>query len=141
MKKTILQNKLLVIGCGRLGASIANDASKKGKNVIVVDPDESSFLHLDETFGGITITGNATDFSILERAYIKTAFEVVITTGDDNINIFIAHVCRTFYKVPTIVVRLDDPERGVLIANMKIKPIYPLDLSLSKFYQVSEDNL
>lgn len=141
MNKTLLQNKLLIIGCGRLGSAIANDASKKGKNVIIIDPDEQSFMHLDEAFSGITVLGNATDFTILERAYIKTAFEVVIATGDDNVNIFLAHACREFYKVPTIVIRLDDPDRGALISNMKIKAIYPLELSLSKFYQVSEDVL
>lgn len=135
----LLQNKIIIIGCGRLGSTIANDRSKKGENVIVVDSEKESFLKLDESFSGITICGDATDLAILEDAYIKTAKEVVVTTGDDNINIFIAHVCRDVYDVPKIIARLDDPSRAILLEGKRIKGIYPLELSVSKFNIINGD--
>ncbi len=135
----LLQNKILIIGCGRLGATIANDRSKKGENVIVVDSNKDAFIRLDETFSGITFCGDATDLATLEDAYIKTAKEVVLATGDDNVNIFVAHVCREVYDIPKIIVRLDDPTRGVLFEGKRIKGIYPLELSVSKFNIINGD--
>ncbi len=129
------KNKTLIIGTGRLGSSIANRASSRGDNVIVIDADSNAFGRLDETFTGYKVRGDATDLAILESdCYIKTCEEVVITTGDDNINLFLAHVCALIYGVPRIFVRFDDPEKGALIAGMpSIEAIYPFELSLGKF--------
>ncbi|MFA7701040.1 MAG: NAD-binding protein, partial [Bacilli bacterium] len=125
-----MRNKVLIIGCGRLGANIAALASEKGQNVIVVDRNHNSFDRLPESFSGYRVTGDATDLSLLEEAYIKTAKEVVITTGDDNVNLFLAHVACLIYEVPSIYVRLDDPERGALLNGLKVKAIYPFELSI-----------
>ena len=100
MKKTItkkhslLKNKTLIVGCGRLGSSMANKCSLERKNIIVVDKDPDAFDRLSDAFGGYTVTGDITDLSLLEEAYISTAKEIIITTGNDNVNLFIAHVAR-----------------------------------------------
>jgi trk system potassium uptake protein TrkA len=128
-----MRNKVLVIGCGRLGANLAAIASEKGQNVLVIDKNEFAFDRLPESFSGYKIVGDASDLSLLEEAYIKTAKEVIIATGNDNVNLFLAHVSRIIYEVPSIFVRLDDPERGVLLNGLDIKAIYPFELSLNKF--------
>jgi len=135
MKKArdLLRNKTLIIGCGRLGASIANECSKEGKNIMVIDNDEGAFDRLSSTFSGYTFAGEATDLSVLEEAYITSAKEIVVTTGDDNVNLFVAYVARKIYDVPYIYVRLDDPNNSSLIQGMKIKAIYPFELSFDKF--------
>ncbi|HOC80925.1 MAG TPA: NAD-binding protein, partial [Bacilli bacterium] len=76
-----------------------------------------------------------------EEAYIKTAKEVVIATGDDNVNLFLAHVACAIYEVPSIYVRLDDPERGALLSGLKIKAIYPFELSINKFNLMKGEDL
>ncbi|HPM07372.1 MAG TPA: NAD-binding protein [Bacilli bacterium] len=136
-----MRNKVLIIGCGRLGANIAALASEKGQNVIVVDRNHNSFDRLPESFSGYRVTGDATDLSLLEEAYIKTAKEVVITTGDDNVNLFLAHVACLIYEVPSIYVRLDDPERGALLNGLKVKAIYPFELSINKFNLMKGEDL
>ena len=134
MKKTsILKNKTLIIGCGRLGASIANADSLSGKNVLVVDKDSSSFELLSDLFSGYTFLGDVTDLSLLEEAYITSAKEIIIATGDDNVNLFLAYVARKLYNVPKIYVRLDDPSLEILISDLDVKAIYPFELSLDKF--------
>lgn len=132
-KHSILRNKTLIIGCGRLGASIANEDSSKGKNVLVIDKDATAFEHLSESFSGYTFNGDVTDLSLLEEASIDTAKEIVIVTGDDNVNIFLAHVAREIYDVPSIFVRLDDPTLEVLLRRMDINTIFPFELSKDKF--------
>jgi trk system potassium uptake protein len=128
-----MKNKILIIGCGRLGSSIANHESEMGGNIIIVDESEAAFDRLDDSFSGYKITGDATDQTLLEQAYIKTASEIVITTGDDNVNLFLAHLAALIYQVPEIYVRFVDPEKGILISGMNIKAIYPSELTLNRF--------
>ena len=140
MKKTsILKNKTLIIGCGRLGASIANADSLSGKNVLVVDKDSSSFELLSDLFSGYTFLGDVTDLSLLEEAYITSAKEIIIATGDDNVNLFLAYVARKLYNVPKIYVRLDDPSLEILISDLDVKAIYPFELSLDKLSRMRGD--
>ena len=140
MKKTsILKNKTLIIGCGRLGASIANADSLSGKNVLVVDKDSRSFELLSDLFSGYTFLGDVTDLSLLEEAYITSAKEIIIATGDDNVNLFLAYVARKLYNVPKIYVTLDDPSLEILISDLDVKAIYPFELSLDKFSRMRGD--
>lgn len=132
-KSSIIKNKTLIIGCGRLGSSMANKCSVEGKNIIVVDNDSDSFDHLSDNFGGNTVLGDVTDLAVLEEAYITTTKEIIITTGDDNINLFIAHVARKIYNVPEIYVRMDNPDNEVLLKGLEIKAIFPFELSFDKF--------
>lgn len=132
-KRNLLKNKTLIVGCGRLGISIANKCSEEGKNIMAVDINEDCFDSLSSKFSGYTFVGDVTDLSVLEEANIASAKEVIITTGDDNINLFVALVARKMYDVPNIYVRLDDPSAAVLIQGLKIKAIYPFELSFDKF--------
>lgn len=134
MRKTkLLQNKVIIVGCGRLGSTIANKCASEGKNVMVVDNDDVGFELLSDKFSGFKITGDATDLRVLEEAYITSAREIIVATGNDNINIFVAHIARKIYNVPNIYVRLDNPENEVLVKGMNIKAIYPFELSFDKF--------
>ena len=134
MKKgALLRNKTLIIGCGRLGASIANRDSSSGKNVLIIDRDPNAFDALSERFSGYQFVGDPTDLSLLEEAYITSAKEIIITTGDDNVNVFLAQVAREIYNVPNIYVRLDDPSLEILLRGLDVHAIYPFELSLDKF--------
>lgn len=135
-KKTrILLDKTIVIGCGKLGAAIANQKWKKGKAVVVIDVNQESFLRLDRDFSGQTVIADASDIEKLEAAGVDSASEIVITTGDDNINVFLTHLFANRYSPNSeIYVRLDDVNLGKLIENIpNVRPIYPLELSLGKY--------
>ena len=132
-RKKKKKNKILVVGCGRFGASIASQYSLKGKNVMVIDNQESSFDKLSENFQGYTFIGDCTDISVLKKAGIETASQIIITTGSDNANILIAHIARKIFDVPEIYVRLDEPESETLLKGLKIKAIFPFELSYDEF--------
>lgn len=132
-KRSLLKNKTIIVGCGRLGSSMANKCSLEGKNIIVLDHSEDAFDRLSDAFGGYTMVGDVTDPAFLEEAYISSAKEIIITTGDDNVNLFIAHIARKIYDVPEIYVRLNNPENEVLLKGMGIKAIFPFELSYDKF--------
>ncbi len=136
-----IRNKILIIGVGRLGAIVADRASARGENVIVLDMKESSFRKLDEAFTGFKVVGDATDINLLKQdCYIETVQEAVIVTGDDNVNLFLAHLCAIIYKIPRVYVRFDDPDKDILINGIpNVKAIYPSDLSANKFFQIEAE--
>ena len=132
-RNSILKNKVLIVGCGRFGASIANQYSAEGKNVMIVDISQSRFDKLSENFMGYKFIGDATDISVLRKANIETSKEIVIATGNDNVNILIAHVARKIFDVPEIYVRLDEPESETILKGLKVKAIFPFELSFDEF--------
>ena len=135
------RNKFIVIGSGRLGSSIAAKMSELGEDVLIVDSNDDAFRKLNETFSGYEVIGDATELIVLENANIKFAKTVVITTNNDNINLFLSHVCYYIYDVPEIYVRLSDTDKGRLIEGTTIKAIFPFNLSLDEFMRLTkEDN-
>ena len=119
-----------VIGCGKLGASIANDCSRRGLEVIVVDESASSFAMLDDDFSGDPKVADAGDLAALKAIGIENAYEVYVTTGNDNLSLFVAHACAILFEIPYVYVRFDDPALGILVQGQSnIKPVYPFQLT------------
>ena len=134
------RNKIIVIGCGRLGSNIAKLLYRQGNDVILIDNSAKAFDKLMNSFGGYEIVGDATDLEVLEDASIKQAKEVVIVTGNDNINLYLAHICFHLYDVPNIYIRQEDDNMKKLIENTTIKAIYPFMLSVEDYLRLREDN-
>ncbi len=128
-----LRNKTIICGCSSLGATITNKFSTEGKNLMVIDIEPKNFGRLSDRFSGYTIVGDVSELDTLEEAGIASAKEIVITTDDDNLNLFVAHIARKIYGVPNIYVRLSEPDNEILLKGMDIKAIYPLELSYDKF--------
>ncbi len=119
-----------VIGCGKLGASIANDISRRGLEVVIVDSDASSFAMLDDDFSGDTKVVDASDLDALSALGIGNADEVYITTGNDNLSLFLAHACAILLEIPYVYVRFDDPSLGILVQSQSnIRAVYPFQLT------------
>ena len=136
-----MKYKTIVVGSGRLGANIARHLSKLGESVDVIDIDPDAFRKISDDFSGNTIVGDATDLSTLDLIELKDAKRIVIVTGDDNYNVYVAHVALHFYDVPLIYVRLYDVAKGKLIEGTRIKPIYPFNLSLEAFLELESEDL
>jgi len=132
-KSKILRNKTLIVGCSSLGATITNKYSHEGKNLMVIDKEPKNFSRLSDHFSGYTITGDIMDLEVLEEAGIRSCAEIIITTNNDNVNLFVAHIARKLYDVPNIYVRLTEPDNEILLKGMDVKVIFPLELSYDKF--------
>lgn len=128
-----LRNKTIICGCSSLGATITNKFATEGKNLMVIDIEPKNFSRLSDRFSGYTIVGDVSELDTLEEAGISSAKEIVITTDDDNLNLFVAHIARKIYGVPNIYVRLSEPDNEILLKGMDVKAIYPLELSYDKF--------
>ncbi len=115
----------IIIGCGRLGSTIANTLSDKKKNVMVVDGDEDSLRKLSLSFAGQTYIGDASDYSVLEEVNIEKANVVIVVTHSDNLNIMLAQIVKEIYGVDRVIARLYDPERDIVYKELGIETIYP----------------
>ena len=133
---------IYVIGCGNLGASVANDLSLRRKDVVVIDSDRSSFALLSEDFGGQQEVADANDLDELRALGIQEATEVFITTGNDNLSLFLALACANIFQIPYVHVRLDDPTLGILVQNEEtIKAVYPFRLTRDRLSDLIRSTL
>lgn len=101
--------KIIVIGCGRVGAELAHRLYQKGHSVTVIDQVASAFANLPPDFLGRTIEGEATNQNVLERAGIDEADGLAVVTKSDPMNAVIAHLARTQYGLNNVVARNYDP--------------------------------
>jgi len=97
--------KVIVIGCGRVGAELAYRLTQRGHKVTVVDMKSEAFHNLPVDFRGRIVEGEALNKEVMERAGIAEADALAAVTSNDPLNASIAHVARSFYKVPSVVVR------------------------------------
>jgi len=120
---------IIIIGCGRLGSTLANQLSDEGGNVMVIDHNRDSMRKLSPSFGGLTLIGDGTNLEILTEAQIKNAHYVIVVTDDDNTNIMISQLAKELFHVPHVIARLYDPERECVYKELDIETISPSMLS------------
>jgi len=119
----------VIVGCGRLGAHIANALSERGEGVVVIDITRDAFRQLSPGFNGIIVTGDATDLMVLEEASLGRATALVAVTGRDNTNIMVAQMAKQLYNMPRVITRLSEPELECVYKELGIETISPLLLS------------
>lgn len=124
--------EVVVIGSGRLGASIARKLCSQGKNVLVIDIKRQAFLKLED-YSGFYEVGNALDIDFLIEQGIKDCDMVVLTTNKDNTNLFLADVCHDIFHIPHIYLRLNDAKKKKLVETKGIECICPFLLSVEYF--------
>lgn len=101
--------RVVVVGCGRLGAELAGRLFQRGHEVSVIDVDETAFNKLPANFEGRINEGEAINRDVLHRAGIERADAVAVVTDSDVMNAVLGHLCRTYFHVPNVVVRNHDP--------------------------------
>ena len=90
---------VLVVGCGKVGSRLARLLAQRGHNVSVIDREEDMFSQLGEDFDGVTVTGMPMDMDVLRNAGVEWCDAVAVVTPDDNLNITISQIVKTFFQV------------------------------------------
>src|SRR5438045_9044193 len=101
--------KLVIVGCGRVGAMAAVALSKAGHQVTVVDVNRRAFDRLGSDFTGEMILGNGIDEDVLRQAGIETADGFASLTNGDNRNSMAAPIARELFMVPRVITRIYNP--------------------------------
>ncbi len=103
--------KIVILGCGRLGAHLARRMDQEGHDVTVIDRNGESFSRLGSDFQGTMVLGTGIDQDILRRAGIETADAFIAVTNGDNTNAMASQIAKLVFKVPRVVARMYDPVR------------------------------
>lgn len=104
--------KVIIMGCGRVGARVATLLDREGHDVTVIDRISTAFERLPREYKGNTVIGTGIDEDVLRAAGIEGADVFIATTNADNRNIMGAQVAKTIFNVPHAVVRIYDPVRS-----------------------------
>lgn len=130
------ENYTIIIGCGRLGANLANTLSDNGEDVLIIDKNKEAFRKLSPAFGGLSLNGDATDLDVLQEAQINNATTVIAVTNNDNANILVAQVAREIFHIERVIARLYDPEREYVYHEFGIDTICPAVLSVKEIDKI-----
>ena len=124
---------IVIVGCGRLGSHLANQLSRDGNSIVVIDTDEATFNDLSPDFSGFRVDGDATQMAVLKEAKLKEANILIATTHEDNVNLMVAQVARKIFSVPHVLARVFDPKREEVYAQLGIDTICPTSVAVDMF--------
>lgn len=120
--------KVIIMGCGRLGARIATKLDQQGHSVTVMDTAQASFRRLPDSFGGQKFVGNGMDGPALEKAGITEADAFFAVTQGDNRNYFASQMAREVYSVKRVLCRIYDPVREEIFRDLGLETFSPTSL-------------
>ncbi len=116
---------VVVVGCGRLGALVADRLSRAGHHVTVIDQQESAFGALSPEYSGFKLEGDATEFACLREADVGQADVVVVATENDNINLMVGQVARELFGVKRVIARVTEPAREAIFYELGLGTVCP----------------
>ena len=122
--------KLIVIGCGRVGSTIAKQFASEGWEVTAIDEKESALNRLGEDWSGGFIVGHGMDTAVLREAGIEDADSVVVATDGDNTNLVIGQVAQKRFGIECTVVRILDPARADFYRQRGMRTICPTSTAI-----------
>ncbi len=114
---------VVIVGCGRVGSTLARELSLLGNTVAVIDRRADAFLRLGDDFAGQTLVGIGFDPDILISAGIERADALAAVTNGDNSNIMIARVARERFGIHSVVARIYDPKRSEIYERLGIATV------------------
>ena len=117
--------KILIMGCGRVGARLAAVMDEEGHEVTVLDNDTYSFRRLPPSFGGTALFGNGIDEEALKKAGIEEADIFIALTQGDNRNVMSCQMAKHVFNVPRVMCRIYDPLREEMYGALGLETISP----------------
>ncbi len=117
--------RYLIVGCGRVGSTLAKLLVADKHDVVVVDENPAAFKRLGNRFGGQVEVGTGIDYDVLKRAGAERADGFVAVTDGDNRNVMAALIAQKMFRIPKIVARIYDPPRGQLYRELGIETFSP----------------
>ena len=128
---------ILIVGCGRVGSSVARAMLSQGHEVSCLDEDPESHARLEvgldkgwEDLGGHFTVGAGLETDALVAAGIEKADAFIASTDGDNTNIVIAQIAQRRYEVPTVIARVLDPLRAEWYQRQGLNTICPTRVAI-----------
>jgi trk system potassium uptake protein TrkA len=117
--------KVVIMGCGRVGAMLASFLDKDGHDVTMLDTNVDAFRRLPADFSGKRQVGNGIDQDILARIGLSEADAFVAVTQGDNRNVMATQMAKHLFGVPRALCRIYDPIREEIYRGLGLETISP----------------
>lgn len=117
--------KYIVVGCGRVGSTLAKLLVSEGHDVTVVDENPTAFKRLGSRFTGQVELGTGIDAEVIRRAGAEEADGFASTTNGDNRNVMAALIAQRLFHIKKVVARIYDPPRGEMYRELGIETVCP----------------
>ncbi len=117
--------KVVIMGCGRVGAELATVLDQEGHEVTILDREPYAFRRLPPGYGGRREVGNGIDQDVLARIGVGEADAFVAVTQGDNRNVMAAQMAKHIFGVSKVVCRIYDPIREEIYHGLGLETISP----------------
>lgn len=114
---------IVIMGCGRVGSTLAHNLEARGHNIAIIDQNPDAFRRLGGEFGGRTVTGVGFDREVLIQAGIERADAFAAVSSGDNSNIISARLARETFGVSRVVARIYDQKRAEVYERLGIPTV------------------
>jgi trk system potassium uptake protein TrkA len=114
---------VVIMGCGRVGSTLARSLEDRNHTVSIIDNDPEAFRRLGPGFNGDKITGYGFDQAVMEKSGIRRADAFAAVSSGDNSNIIAARVARETFGIQTVVARIYDPGRAEVYQRLGITTV------------------
>ncbi|MEU8656767.1 potassium channel family protein [Actinoplanes philippinensis] len=126
---------VVIMGCGRLGSTLAQKLDAQGHQVAVIDRDADAFRRLGDGFGGVTVNGIGFDRDVLRAAGVERADAFAAVSSGDNSNIISARLARETFGVSRVVARIYDSRRAQVYERLGIPTIATIRWAADRMYR------
>lgn len=127
--------KVLIMGCGRVGSTVAGRLDADGHEVSVIDTDPNAFRRLPAGFSGERLVGSGVDERLLQRVGIREVDAFLALTQGDNRNLLASQLVKHIYGVQAVVTRVYDPLRAELFGRLGLRTFSPTRTSVELAYE------
>ncbi len=115
--------KFVIVGCGRVGATLAENLDRAGHEVVIFDVLTAAFDRLPDTFKGTAIRGDGTDEEVLRQGGTDGADIFLALTEGDNRNIMASQVAAETLGVPKVIAKINDPVRAEAYSSLGLATV------------------
>jgi trk system potassium uptake protein TrkA len=115
--------RIIIVGCGRVGARTAAELDESGEHVTVIDADQRAFNRLPSTFGGVTVRGSGGDEDVQRSAGAEMCDLLMALTEGDNRNAMAAQLGKHGFGIPRVIAKINDPVRAEAYRSLGLETI------------------
>ena len=115
--------RVIIVGCGRVGARTAAELDQRGDHVTVIDTDQRAFSRLPSTFGGVTVRGHGGDEDVQRGAGAELCDLLMALTEGDNRNAMAAQLGKHVFGIPRVIAKINDPVRAEAYRSLGLETI------------------
>ena len=124
--------RVIIMGCGRVGARLAGMLDAEGHPVSVIDLRLDAFERLPAKFGGNTVLGEGIDYDVLRQAGIEEADAFLALSHNDNSNIMASQIAKSVFHVGRVITRIYDPSRNESFRALGLETLCPTRLGVER---------